>query len=138
MTRINVMSVDELMDQHLLAEYTEITRMSKYITKSLNSKTWNVSKIPATFRLNAGHVMFFYNKGLFLQKRYYKLREELKLRGFNINEVNEFDIKPFPSHYMNDWVPNEGDIAISRERIAEKIALKPNWYKKTKGQNYDY
>ena len=32
---------------------------------------------------------------------------------------------------FNDWSPNIKDYEIIRERIKQKISLKPNWYKKT-------
>ena len=40
-------------------------------------------KISKTFTLNRGHVYFFYDKGLYLDKRYDELIAEMKLRGFN-------------------------------------------------------
>ena len=40
------------------------------------------SKVPKHYTLNKGHVYFFYNKGLYLHKRYDSIICEMKKRGF--------------------------------------------------------
>ena len=64
MTRINIIPVQELFDQHLIAEYREITMVPAALNRTINSKAGlKVSKINKPFTLNKGHVYFFYNKG---------------------------------------------------------------------------
>lgn len=79
----------------------------------------------------AGHVLFFYDKGGYLRKRYEQLTEELIAREYNINRDAKFD--PDDVMYSPDWngdyKPDERALAIIRERIAEKIALRPDFYK---------
>ena len=71
MTRINIIPVSELTDQHLIAEYREITMIPAALTRTLNSKSGFIKKkIPDRFTLNTGHVYFFYDKGLYLYNRY--------------------------------------------------------------------
>ena len=91
MTRINIIPVSDLMDQHLIAEYREITMVPAALKRTLKSKSgFSKKKIPAKFTLNTGHVYFFYNKGLYLDKRYNELVEEMMLRGFNPDSKRKF------------------------------------------------
>ena len=132
MTRINIIPVSELTDQHLIAEYREITMVPAALKRTLNSKLgFKKAKIPAKFTLNTGHVYFFYNKGLYLDKRYNELVEEMILRGFNPDVKRIFPKKVFPSELFNDWVPSIKEQELVRVRIKEKIAMRPNWYRKT-------
>ena len=61
MTRINIIPVEELTDQHLMSEYREIFMIGSSFQLSLNSKNWDPQKIPKKFTLGTGHVMFFYD-----------------------------------------------------------------------------
>ena len=80
MTRINIIPPKKLYDQHLIAEYREITMIPAALNRTLNSKSGLIlSKIPEKYTLNRGHVYFFYNKGLYLNKRYEKLIEEMNV-----------------------------------------------------------
>ena len=73
MTRINIIPVEELFDQHLIAEYREITMVPAALKRTLKSKKGlDVSRINSKYTLNKGHVYFFYNKGKYLNKRYKK------------------------------------------------------------------
>ena len=132
MTRINIIPVSELTDQHLIAEYREITMVPAALKRTLRSKLGICQeKISKKFTLNTGHVYFFYNKGLYLNKRYDELVEEMKDRGFNPDENRKFPKHVFPSELYNDWMPSYDEQLVIRERIKEKIAMKPNWYRKT-------
>ena len=62
MTRINAVHPTVLTDQHLMAEYRELTMVMGSLKRSLNSKN-GLPPIPEKYTLNAGHVTFFYNKG---------------------------------------------------------------------------
>lgn len=131
MTRINLVDPSELYDQHLMAEYREIQHIPMALQRSLNKKTkFHKNEIPEKFTLNRGHVKFFYNKGLYLAKRFESIKNELKLRHFLI-ENKEFKLFLFPLEFQNDWSPSSEDINLIRARIYEKLLLKKNWYKKT-------
>ena len=140
MTRINIIPVSELTDQHLIAEYREITMIPAALTRTLNSKSGFIKKkIPDRFTLNTGHVYFFYDKGLYLYNRYDNIVEEMILRGFNPDLKRIFPKDIFPFELFNDWIPTIQEQEIVRSRIKEKIAMKPSWYRKTRyDQNLQY
>ena len=140
MTRINIIPVSELTDQHLIAEYREITMVPAALTRTLNSKSGFIKKkIPDRFTLNTGHVYFFYDKGLYLYNRYDNIVEEMILRGFNPDLKRVFPKDIFPFELFNDWTPTIEEQEIVRDRIREKISMKPNWYRKTRyDQNLKY
>ena len=120
MTRINVVPVEELSDKHLRGEYHEITMVPGNLLKSLNrkSKPFNSSEIPPEYVLGKGHVKFFYDKMLFLQKRYIKLGEEMRSRGFNAkNDLSHLFNMP---NYYNDYKPTQEAIEINKKRIKDR------------------
>jgi len=133
MTRINIVEPSELTDQHLIAEYREITMVPGSLKRTLVSKIgYKESKVPKRYKLNDGHVYFFYNKGKYLYKRYRQLVIEMKQRGFNPDSNREFPKDIFiDNNLYNDWMPTMEDYKIIRQRIAERIASKPEWYRKT-------
>jgi len=132
MTRINLVNVNELTDQHLIAEYREITMVPAALKRTLNSRNGlDLDKIPIDFTLNKGHVTFFYNKGKYLFNRYRLLVYEMEQRGFQPNKNRQFPTQVFIEHNLfNDWAPSIKDLDIIRERINLKIKQKPNWYRK--------
>ncbi len=133
MTRINIIDVSELTDQHLIAEYREITMVPGSLRRTLVSKIgYQEKKVPKKFTLNGGHVYFFYNKGKYLYNRYQELISEMKRRGFKPDSNRKFPRDIFKENGLyNDWIPTIEDQKIIRQRIAERIASKPNWYRKT-------
>ena len=134
MTRINIIPVSELTDQHLIAEYREITMVPAALTRTLNSKAgFSKNKISTKFTLNTGHVYFFYDKGLYLSKRYNALINEMKRRGFSPDTDRKFPIDIFKNNNLyNDWNPRPHEYIIIRKRIEERIKMKPQWYRMTK------
>ncbi|AGE56615.1 endonuclease V [Acanthocystis turfacea Chlorella virus NE-JV-2] len=135
MTRINLVPVTELANQHLLAEWREAKMVPKALSRSLRTQSVETvaKKIPAKFTLNTGHVLFFYDKGAYLQKRYAELTAELVRRGFKINVAAPLDPEGTmdDAPWNNDYEPTEEAIKIIRQRISEKIAMKPDWYRWT-------
>ena len=136
MTRINIINVGELHDQHLIAEYREITMVPAALKRTLNSKVGLLrEKISKRFTLNSGHVYFFYDKGLYLDKRYNEIVTEMKSRGFNPNSNRVFPKQIFIDNDLyNDWTPTIEDQKLIRQRIQERINSKPDWYRKTRRQ----
>lgn len=134
MTRINIVPVNELMDQHLIAEYREITMIPASLNRTLKSKRGlNLNKIPEIYTLNKGHVYFFYDKGKYLAKRYQLLRNEMKERGFNPDNNRKFPVDIFKDNGLfNDWKPRLYEYDIIRERIKQRVSKRPDWYRKTK------
>ena len=133
MTRINIVVPSELTDQHLIAEYREIFMVAGSLKRTLVSKDgYQESKVPVNYKLNTGHVYFFYDKGKYLHNRYNELIREMKDRGFSPSEDRPFPFSIFSDNGLyNDWTPTIEDYEVIRQRIAERIAMKPEWYRKT-------
>ena len=131
MTRINLVPITELSDQHLVAEYREIFMVGPSLQRSLKSPNWNKTKetLPKEFTLNKGHVKFFYNKGKYLYNRYLELIKEMKNRGMKPDPLRKFKREQWPDELFNDWTPSANDLEIIRERIQLRIKQKPNWYR---------
>ena len=121
MTRINVVEPSELSREHLIAEYREITRLPGNLYNSLNrkSKPFHMSEIPREYVLGKGHVKFFYDKMLFLQKRFEALVQEMLSRGYKPSYTDSSIFK-VEDLYYNDYVPTEEAIELNRQRIKER------------------
>jgi deoxyribonuclease (pyrimidine dimer) len=157
MTRINLVPPSELTDQHLFAEFRELKMVPKSLQRSLaaawqrefdknDSNAYQVrrcelareavlGKIPTEFCLGKGHVSFFYDKGHYLRVRYEVIRIELGRRGIKYDRNSEFDpdniFKEQGAMFNLGYTPTDAALALIRARIADRIALKPNWYRKT-------
>lgn len=122
MTRINVVSVQELNTKMLVAEYREIARLPNNLQSSLNrkSKPFSLSEIPSAYTLGTGHVKFFYTRFKFLKNRYEQLVDEMLRRGYNpkYRDSSIFDVE---ERFFNDYEPTEEAIKINRERIQERL-----------------
>lgn len=126
MTRINVVSVIELTDQHLMAEYRELPMVFT------SAKRSNASKfVPKTdYTLNKGHVSFFWDKKQYLLNRWLDIIEELHNRNYNIDPAqrrvlwNEVD--KFP---QVQWTPSQKDRQVNIKRLEERIVSRPGWYR---------
>ena len=134
MTRVNLVPPKELMDQHLLAEWRELKMVPASLRRSLRTQSAGtvLAKIPPEFTLGRGHVTFFYDKLSYLYCRYQYLVEELLARGFNLEYAGDFwrFIEDLPDEFTDKiWIPSSKDIEISRNRIQERIAMKPTWYR---------
>ena len=135
MTRINLVPPEELMDQHLFAEFREIKMVPKSLRRSIaaRGRADVLRKVPVAYTLNTGHVSFFYDKGAYLRKRYEALKAELLRRGFNFNQDSPLDpdgvFDALDERFRKDYDPTPEALALVRARIAEKIAMKPSWYR---------
>lgn len=132
MTRINLVPVQELADQHLMAEYRELPRIFGAVRKHAQAekkvKDFNISN---TYLLGKGHVTFFYNKLQFLANRHYDLVLECLRRGINISNTGINDISDIPDEWCGEYLPSTTEIELSRSRIIEKIQAKPEFYRWT-------
>lgn len=127
MTRINLIPVSELTDQHLLAEYRELPRIFWIVRKKISEN--KEIKIWEEYKMWTWHVIFFYDKLFFLQKRLEELIEECKKRNFQISFTEKIDLSDIPEKYKKDFEPKEKDLEISKWRIKEKLDNKKNFYK---------
>lgn len=143
MTRVNLVPPGELHDQHLFAEFRELKMVPKSLARSLRAASRRgahdcvahvLSRIPQQYVLGTGHVSFFYDKGLYLHRRYSALRTELRRRQYNFDRESRLD----PDHVfdqdlrlLRDYKPTPEALALVRSRILEKVQQKPFWYRKT-------
>ena len=134
MTRINLIPVKELSDQHLIAEYRELPRVIK--------QKIDISKAPEKYCLGKGHVKWAKKHSLFCLDRYNQLCNEMVYRNFNISygawTLEEVYCMQPPESIILSYKPNEKDIELSRSRIIEKIKQKPDWYRWTNRPRPDY
>lgn len=122
MTRINVVPPSELTTKHLVAEYREITRLPNNLKKSLNRKLpFSMDEIPTQYTLGTGHVKFFYNKMLFLEKRFKSLVDEMLKRGYNPQFLDTSIFIPNDKQFYNDYTPTSEAIEINRKRISDRL-----------------
>jgi hypothetical protein len=91
MTRINIVPVEELCDQHLFAEWRELTRIPNGIISGKLKIV--IEDIPKEYTVRTqdrpeggkGHMKFFYNKMEFLYNRYRSILKELEERDIPQN-----------------------------------------------------
>lgn len=139
MTRINLVHVQELADQHLMAEYRELPRIFGAVRKHVNSgKRVTDFKIPPYYLLGKGHVTFFYDKLKFLAERHFCIVLECLRRGINITNTEINDISDIPKEWCGEYLPSAQEIETSRSRLIEKLMMKPHWYKFTSVQVPEY
>lgn len=119
MTRINLVPPSELCDQHLLAEHRELTRIPNAVAKG----KFSLKGQPDDYKLGEGHVRFFFNKLLFLKKRYDLLHEECRARGFQVQYFWADNLPDTPELWL-DYTPTETALRANRERIVERMPQK--------------
>jgi len=118
MTRINCIPPSELTDSHLLAEYRELPRAFSFARPGVT--------VPDSYRMGTGHVLFFATRTGFLARRQRALIEECLRRGFSIS----FRDPPAPvPGFDDDWSPTPDDVEVNLQRLRQKIAEKPGWYR---------
>ena len=133
MTRINCVSVTELTDKHLLAEYKEITRPFNKVISRIGkhgvTRALDDVVIPKSYVLGKGHESFFFNKLEWLFHRYQDLSEELLNRGFNINRTQYREIRRdfwealSTTSYFNDWTPTPEDKYLNMARLVKRSGV---------------
>ncbi len=124
------MPAECLTDKHLIAEYKEITRPFNKVIKRIEKhgvdSALNGVNIPDQYVLGTGHESFFFDKLLWLYKRYYALKDELLVRDFNI-DVNKFheiardlarSLRETP--YWNQWYPTPENMYLNMARLAKR------------------
>ncbi|MBN6710233.1 pyrimidine dimer DNA glycosylase/endonuclease V [Haemophilus haemoglobinophilus] len=127
MTRINLVPVEELCDQHLLAEHRELTRIPNAVAKG----KYHLRGQPFDYKLGEGHVRFFFDKLSFLKKRYDLLHQECKQRGFNVQYIWPENL-PDDISLWKDYEPTENALKINRTRIKERMPAKARFTAKVK------
>ncbi len=121
MTRINCVPPSELCDKHLGAEYHELPRVVNLARNAFrNYDKKRMSSIPSQYTTGSGHVKFFYNKIGYIQRRYIEIVGECRKRGRRVHFA-DLDVAGIPDSFMNEWTPDEEDLARNRARLAERL-----------------
>lgn len=126
MTRINVIPVSELSDEHLGAEFYELPRaLTKIEARYKKGKV--LPKIPPNYRMGAGHETFFFDKMLFLKVRFLCLYDECIKRKRNIDTkkadrvIARFDrIKRNWPQVWNYYTADKTALRINLIRLIDK------------------
>ena len=130
MTRINVIPVSELSDQHLIAEYHELPRVIK--------QNIHICNAPDCYVLGTGHMRWARRHWQYVYKRFAELCGEMEYRGFHVNfPANELDTTKCCGT-NGEYIVQERDIELNRARIREKYNKKPNFYRWTKRSKPDW
>lgn len=134
MTRVNVIPVQELTDQHLLSELREAPRIFSQIEKYGHPG----KKAPKLYMLGTGHVHHFCLHSEFIYGRVLELYSEWLDRGYSFDfSVEEWTRRftQLPQWSKLPYTVTDEALAINRARIAQRIAAKPSYYK-MKGKPY--
>lgn len=117
--RINCgIPVENLTDEHLMAEHREIKMLPYFVNKS--ELSGSNKKIPKRFTLNKGHILFFTNKVGFVINRYKNIHNECIKR--NLFPVDYLDkLLSVDKKYCGDYIPQDRDRQILEERISSRI-----------------
>jgi len=120
MTRINCVPVQELHDKHLVAEYREMPRVFK-LAYAAYARGEDPSTHPAEYTLGKGHVKFFYTRLGWLRWRFQDLVDEMRARGWQPAYPDVPSVADaLPASWWSFWEPCERDLAINRQRIADR------------------
>lgn len=133
MTRINTIDPSDLTDEWLLAEWRELPRIPNSI---LSGKAKiDFKKIPDQYRLGTGHVLFFYNKLNYLQKRHAMICKELDKRNIKRDPLVRVDLSSLDNVLRGclckDWQPSQKDHNVNIERLQERFDLRKRAYHMT-------
>lgn len=131
MTRIDCVPVEELSNAHLQSNYKELPRAFGYIRARISKNLPLVDRqTPPKYTMGQGHVKFFYDKFLWLAKRYREVHREMVARGFKPSYSENYNISDIVNseeslRHTGRWKPSQADIEVSRARIKERISEKP-------------
>lgn len=123
MTRINCVPPAELTDEHLGAEYRELPRVFALAEAAYHRglDPFTNKYVPKEYTLGRGHVLFFYTRLLWCERRYKQLVEECTFRGRLVSfpVVPRYDV---PDTWRQGWVPTEAAKALNRARIQARLS----------------
>lgn len=129
MTRINIVSVDLLTDNFLLAEFYELPRMWPLIHRAIEK---NDRQLPLEYTLGKGHLRFFYNKIHWLDNRHHRIKMELAKRRVPITSQFDVDMPAREvvdlartyellgedmSFWFTPYAPSPADLQLNQDRL---------------------
>lgn len=129
MTRINIVPVEELSDQWLIAEYRELPRCIK--------GNISIKDAPDHYVFGKGHMKWARKYALYTSRRMEQIVEEMHYRGFKTNFSADLS-QYITDDLKNDYRPSLVDLQLSKERLRYKYNKKPLFYRWTKRNKPDY
>lgn len=129
MTRINIVPVEELSDQWLVAEYRELPRC-------LKGKI-SIKDAPDHYVFGKGHMKWARKYALYTSNRMKQIVEEMHYRGFKTNFSADLS-QYITDDLKNDYRPSLIDLQLSKERLRYKYNKKPLFYRWTKRSKPEY
>ena len=129
MTRINLVPVEELSDQWLIAEYRELPRALK--------GNISIKDAPNHYVFGKGHMKWARKYALFTSNRMKEIVKEMHYRGFKTNFSADLS-KYITNELKNEYTPSLVDLKLSRDRLIFKFNKKPNFYRWTKRNKPEY
>ena len=128
MTRVNVVPVQELSDQWLIAEYRELPRCLK--------GNISIKDAPDYYVLGKGHMKWVRKHGIYANRRMFELIKEMLFRGFNVTYRD--GLTNYITTLMLDYKPSATDIQINRKRLKDRYNKNSKFYKWTNRQKPIY
>lgn len=124
MTRINVVHPSLLSDAHLGAEYRELPRVFGLVRAAIDrGEVPSDPRNPATYRLGAGHVRFFYTKLGYLRDRFEAIVLERRARGLKASFAAVPDLGIGPE-WFGTYMPTAEAVAENIARINQRGGLR--------------
>lgn len=123
MTRINVVPVEELTDNFILAEYFELPRVFLNINKAIDrGESPHDPQNPTEYVMGKGHMRFFYNKVTYLRNRHRQLHREGTKRGLTlvvdpVTYGKTWVYADKNSGWFEDYVPTAEAIQLNLNRL---------------------
>ena len=126
MTRINVIPVEMLCRQHLLAEHFEIEDVFKLVRRHVKTGRTLAdvkSRIPPKYVLGIGHVSFFIDKLTYCNVRHTEIKVEMSNRGYNVSSWATLR-EQYPEiglEWYGDYTPDLTAKLLNEQRIQERM-----------------
>ena len=130
MTRINVVGVEELSKEHAFGEYKEILRpfnkvkkaLAKYPNKWMFYKNYQ-SKMPSDYTMGTGHETFFFDKLMYIAKRYQELCKWRQERGYKYTQISVQELtEGLPEFVLGDYAVTDNALQVNRERLQLRLS----------------
>lgn len=125
MTRINLVPVETLSRNHLIAEYRELPSVFGHVRRAQERGVTpaTLEGQPAEYTLGTGHMKFFYTRLGWLLKRYEQLVAEMRERGYGPKYPDlASKMIGIDDHWFGQWEPTDAEIATSQARIDERLS----------------
>ena len=125
MTRVNCIDPRWLRDDHMGAEYREISRIPALVSAAVErGETPSDRRNPTHYKMGAGHCRFFYPRLQYVIDRYAAIVAECRRRGRHV-EYPEMHIPDnIPPEWFGTWQPDLADRKTNIHRLEMRGGLR--------------